>query len=718
MPTNPFVTSTAVRVRNLFFGRQNEIQQLFTAISPANPQHCVIIGLPKSGKSSLLMSLTNPDLQQQYLSDPSKFLFVPVDCAVTNLDAPGDLYVRLVERVAQVSNQTIGGGNLLDAEAFLNAINDLRGGRRMILLLDEFDKLLASDGCSDEVLSRISSFVGPDVVMVATASDSIERICRRLKKIESQIWNLFSVTIYPSLLSQEQARQAIKQPILDSGITLDDSLVDMVIDMVGPHPFFLQVGGKELFDLLASNTIADSAAQQRLRENITNICRSYFNGFWRVLSVEDQAVLSAIIVGAGLPPKALAVAQRLRNWNLLVLSGEDFVPFSKLFGDYAKAMLVGEEPQKAILHEQPRCTLSLVCDSYAKNMAVRLQGAVSFVSECDELLDRNLRAFSIRGREDARSESWSELVKITGRELYQELFDQHLEAARAYQSARSTVGDARLKLRFIGPRDFIGLPFELLHDTNGRALALDHPISRMISGQICAQQPIDEGFLSRPTENGTPARSALLLSANVSGELAFKGHSIALAPIPDADIETLKIKALLENHAWKVTLLSGAELTLERATAELNACKYDLVHFSGHGFYAPLDADRSGLAFYNADGDILLLEALRIRQLLKEARTRFIFLSCCDSAASGELFQLRDNDYLGVLDAIVSAGVPAALGYRWPVSSAGALLLAQTFYDKLHQNESLEAALLLARQEVRAQLDDQTWLSPILVVQD
>ena len=74
----------------------------------------------------------------------------------------------------------------------------------------------------------------------------------------------------------------------------------------------------------------------------------------------------------------------------------------------------------------------------------------------------------------------------------------------------------------------------------------------------------------------------------------------------------------------------------------------------------------------------------------------------------------------GLMDAVVAAGIPSVLGYRWPVSSSGALILAQTFYDKLHQHESLETALLLARQEVRTQLgdEDQTWLSPILVVQE
>ena len=79
MPTNPFVTSTAVRTRSLFFGRQEEIKQLYAALSASPPQHSAVIGLPKSGKSSLLMALLNPELQKQHLADSSKFLLVPVE---------------------------------------------------------------------------------------------------------------------------------------------------------------------------------------------------------------------------------------------------------------------------------------------------------------------------------------------------------------------------------------------------------------------------------------------------------------------------------------------------------------------------------------------------------------------------------------------------------------------------------------------------------------
>jgi hypothetical protein len=720
MATNPFVTSTAVRTRSLFFGRQEEIKQLYAAVSASPPQHCAVIGLPKSGKSSLLMALTDPQLQKQHLADPSKFLFVPVDCSVAHLDAPSDLYLRLLERIALASGKPLSGGDILDGDAFLAAVNDLRAGRRMVLLLDEFDTLLAAEGCTNEVLAKLRGFVGPDVAIVVTALDTVERVCRRVQKIEAELWVLFGTLIYPRLLSHDDARQAIKQPITEAGVAVDDAAADVVIELVGPHPFFLQVGGKELFDVLATGRPFDVAAQKQLDERLAEICRSYFNGFWRALNIDDQKALAAVIIGATLQAKELAAVQRLRNWNLLVLDSDDNpAPFSKLFGEYAKSTIIGEQPKKmAAREERPRCTLSIVCDSYAKNVAVRLTGAATLVTECDEPLDRNIRMFSFRGREAARSEEWKTSVRSVGGDLFKELFSQHVLLGEAYRVGRTVAGDSRLTLHFMGPRDFIGLPFELLYDQD-RYLALDHPISRLVTGRICTRSPIDERFFDRPAGGDTP-RSALIISANVSGELVLKGRRFGLPPIPGADIEGLKVKSILEHRGWQVTLMSGPELTLEAAASALDGAKYDLIHFCGHGIYAQLDPDSSGLVLRNQEGDIMVLDASALRQRLKESRTRFVFLSCCEAGASANASQDLDSDYLGVIDAIVAAGVPAALGYRWPVSSSGALILAQTFYDKLHQHESLETALLLARQEVRNQLgdDDQTWISPILVVQE
>ncbi len=211
---------------------------------------------------------------------------------------------------------------------------------------------------------------------------------------------------------------------------------------------------------------------------------------------------------------------------------DDYVPFSKLFGDYAKSTLVGERPKKAAAREQQRCTLSIACDSYAKNIAVRLYGAATLVAECDEPLDRNIRTFAMRGREDARSEP------LAGA-------DQDHRARALPEALRQPPGD--------GPR----LPERPQHGRRCPAEAALYGAARLYrpavraaarrrrpadrarppdqphghQGRSARRRPIDEHFLDQQPTADSP-RSALILSANVSGELILKGQSLWAAADP------------------------------------------------------------------------------------------------------------------------------------------------------------------------------------------
>ncbi len=85
---------------------------------------------------------------------------------------------------------------------------------------------------------------------------------------------------------------------------------------------------------------------------------------------------------------------------------------------------------------------------------------------------------------------------------------------------------------------------------------------------------------------------------------------------------------------------------------------------------------------------------------------------------TGPREQLVRHDFLGLADAIVQAGVPAVLGFRWPVSDHAALEMCQAFYRSLAQHGEPDVALLDARRNVyRENADDPAWLSPILIVQ-
>ena len=73
------------------------------------------------------------------------------------------------------------------------------------------------------------------------------------------------------------------------------------------------------------------------------------------------------------------------------------------------------------------------------------------------------------------------------------------------------------------------------------------------------------------------------------------------------------------------------------------------------------------------------------------------------------------------MDSIVQADVPIVVGYRWVVSDDGARDLAGHFYSRLFCTWSAEDALFYARSAVSRESslgrDDETWASPVLVVQ-
>ena len=96
-----------------------------------------------------------------------------------------------------------------------------------------------------------------------------------------------------------------------------------------------------------------------------------------------------------------------------------------------------------------------------------------------------------------------------------------------------------------------------------------------------------------------------------------------------------------------------------------------------------------------------------------------MYLSCCQGATSDAGAALVEDDFLGLADAIIHAGVPSVLGYRWPLSDVSAPKFTTAFYTALAEREELDTAVLEARKAAAtASRDDPTWYSPILIMQD
>lgn len=726
MALNPFVTGTEVMDRRLFYGRKGDIKQLFNCIDDEPMQSVLIVGPRKSGKSSLLHHLHDPTVQKEWLDAEKDYLFVLGDFDSVHLVTPSDLYSYLLNRLLATLGEPTRPEGLLDAQVFQKQVKAKIRRRRLVFLLDGIEMAFARGALNVEAIKTLGDLAGPRLCYIVTADDTLDRLVAwaavrgvDLGDAATNLNNTFKVVVYPSLLTLDEARNLILEPAAATGVTISADAADFVIELTGQHPFFLQVGAKYLFEGVSDLGGFSDTNAGYYRKRIDQACQGYFSLLWESLAEDERQVLSVLTTGGALPAELLKTVQRLVNKRLIVQDEDDAKPrpFGTLFGEFVARVARGEQQANPAQHtheDLERCLLSITCDAYGKSVHVSLHGLASYVAECDELLQPGIMGFSMRARESIQS---TELLKLTGQDLFSALFRRHDAITEAYTVAKTLVTDRRLAIRLRGPREFIGIPFELLHDGEGRPLALRHPIARMVTRQLCRRRPIGPLFFTQTRASGQRPR-ALLVAADVAGELTVDRSSYLLPPLSAVDEEVRKVASRLEERGWEVTAVASHEARLSLIQRQLESGGFHLFHFAGHGVYVPYAPMRSCLILRAAEGDTpAMLPAEWLHQVVRESDLRLAFLSCCQGAASGSVGHLGSNDFLGIIDALVTAGVPAAIGYRWPISDAGARAVALTFYDKIHQLDTLDEALLIARQEIRQQFDDETWAAPIMVLQ-
>jgi len=304
------------------------------------------------------------------------------------------------------------------------------------------------------------------------------------------------------------------------------------------------------------------------------------------------------------------------------------------------------------------------------------------------------------------------LLKESGDKLHKALFGGHPVLDRSYARALGQVTFPRyLRLVFEGSSELLGVPLELLYYQEAREyLVLLHPVTRQIRGVDIRRSPI------------SPDATAQLVSA---GE---KLHLLILVSNAEPAIDLIdkmgeQVARVLESVDWlDVTVVTTAEATHHRVQELLQGCKYHIVHYIGHGSFRKDSPEQSALWFWsgeNRSGVVQPMTANQLRLLLQDSDVRLFHLTCCEGAQTGDVVSLLDDDSLGIADAIIQAGVPSVLGYRWPVPAARARDLTLAFYRSFIRHGSPPLALLEARQKLAMDdKDELSWASPILISQD
>ncbi|CAN5296077.1 hypothetical protein BH10ACI1_BH10ACI1_28030 [soil metagenome] len=329
--------------------------------------------------------------------------------------------------------------------------------------------------------------------------------------------------------------------------------------------------------------------------------------------------------------------------------------------------------------------------------------------DCDEFIRRgdnlNIYFFTKEG-----IEQWRPEAKAIGKEIYDKLFYERsiLENLHKAQANAKSTNDLWIRLK--GAANTIGVPFELIHN-NLDYLSHRHIFTRSLTGYNISNKKPFHLFI-KDLEQTNEVLRILIVGSNCDGGI----------PQVDNEIEILKTEITNSlNHIginFKVECLSTEEASYEKVSDALRTGNYHIFHFCGHGDFVNELPENSGIWFLDESGTPKKLDASHLNLLMQNSNLQFVFLNCCLSAGTAD--RVGRGDFYGIFEALIRAGIPAVLGYRWTVLDDSALQLARKFYQKLWRSLSLEESLHYAKQKIKFAkgLDDETWASPVLLMQN
>jgi hypothetical protein len=275
-----------------FLNRERELRSIFSALYRG--ASTVISGTPRSGKSSLLLKLTDSTTERHYLGDQAKqFLFVFIDLDLASSEwTPSTFWEKALTSLL-ASSQEKAYADLAKQTAAadysprsLEQLFEYLGqqGTRLVLLLDEFECLLTHPNFRSvaffALLRHLATLTRGLAIVAATRL--------RVTEMNQKVWRgsrgspLFNYMIQVPLRPFDEKTVSL---LLERG-GFDESDRALIRCLAGHQPFLLQVMASTLLETRAErHPRAASAFYERVA--------FYFDELWQSL---DNRTRTAIVI--------------------------------------------------------------------------------------------------------------------------------------------------------------------------------------------------------------------------------------------------------------------------------------------------------------------------------------------------------------------------------------------------------------------------------------
>ena len=290
-PVNPYRIATAIRSYENFFGRKEQLQNVFEHIFKGESVN--VVGERRSGKSSFLRHMLHPQVRDRYAIDDGSDIYVRLDAQICPQEVQG-FYRELLSGVKeQCPDLSIAlDEKEMDERRVLNMLEALKP-RRLVLLVDEF-----------EWISQCENFPLEFFVFLRGLSDNyrISFILATCKNLAENCSQDFYTSPFPNIFRNvrigpftEKAFQEFLDKTSETGGFPLTKVGDEIVDLAGYLPYLVQVACWHYFHAWTKYGQLVPEVHQSAQQGFEERARYHFSSMWEHhLSDKERRVLTAL----------------------------------------------------------------------------------------------------------------------------------------------------------------------------------------------------------------------------------------------------------------------------------------------------------------------------------------------------------------------------------------------------------------------------------------
>lgn len=299
---NPYIVGRPVRSPEDFYGRKEEVREIFSLIKKQQPVS--LTGQRRIGRTSLLHHISHPDVIKEYLN-PETYIVLYIDfeglSELTQTQFWRLVLYKVKKSVKESARTFI--DNLLTKECLVttdiyNLIEEYSTqGIRVVFCFDEFESVTQNTNFNSSFFSNLRYLVSSysNITYVTVSKKDLKELTHSKEVRSSPFFNIFH-EMRIGFLTLEDTKHLIFKSSEQAGVKFNEDDKNLVLDVAYYHPFFIQLACYEIFKYRCDTgrilgEELDQASYKKMKKILYREFNGHFEYYWGNLGDREQKEL-------------------------------------------------------------------------------------------------------------------------------------------------------------------------------------------------------------------------------------------------------------------------------------------------------------------------------------------------------------------------------------------------------------------------------------------